>query len=138
MPTSTSPYFQHDADIGIIGRGTTLEQAFEAAAQAVFAIVTDLAQVQPSNTLTLEFEETDPELALVTWLNLLLGKAREQGMIFSRFHVQHQGSQWRAEAVGEKWRAGLERGVEVKGATLTMLSVKQSGTMWEARCIVDV
>lgn len=138
MPTSTSPYFQHDADIGIIGRGTTLEQAFEAAAQAVFAIVTDLAQVQPSNTLTLEFEEADPELALVTWLNLLLGKAREQGMIFSRFHVQHQGSQWRAEAVGEKWRAGLERGVEVKGATLTMLSVKQSGTMWEARCIVDV
>lgn len=138
MPTSTSPYFQHDADIGIIGRGTTLEQAFEAAAQALFAIVTDLAQVQPSNTLTLEFEEADPELALVTWLNLLLGKAREQGMIFSRFHVQHHGSQWRAEAVGEKWRAGLERGVEVKGATLTMLSVKQSGTMWEARCIVDV
>lgn len=138
MPTSSSPYFQHDADIGIIGRGTTLEQAFEAAAQAVFAIVTDLALVQPSSTLTLEFEETDPELALVTWLNLLLGKAREQGMVFSRFHVQHHGSQWRAEAVGEKWHAGLERGVEVKGATLTMLSVKQTGAMWEARCIVDV
>ncbi len=138
MPTSSSPYFQHDADIGIIGRGTTLEQAFEAAAQAVFAIVTDLALVQPSSTLTLEFEETDPELALVTWLNLLLGKAREQGMVFSRFHVQHHGSQWRADAVGEKWRDGLERGVEVKGATLTMLSVKQTGAMWEARCIVDV
>jgi SHS2 domain-containing protein len=138
MPTSFWSYFQHDADIGIIGRGATLEQAFEAAAQAVFAIVTDLALVQPSSTLTLEFEETDPELALVTWLNLLLGKAREQGMVFSRFHVQHHGSQWRAEAVGEKWRAGLERGVEVKGATLTMLSVKQTGAMWEARCIVDV
>lgn len=138
MPTSSSPYFQHDADIGIIGRGTTLEQAFEAAAQAVFAIVTNLALVQPSSTLTLEFEEADPELALVTWLNLLLGKACEQGMIFSRFHVQHHGSQWRAEAVGEKWHAGLERGVEVKGATLTMLSVKQTGAMWEARCIVDV
>ncbi len=138
MPIPAPQYFEHDADIGIIGRGATLEQAFEAAAQAVFAIVTDLTLVQPSSTLTLEFEEADPELALVTWLNLLLGKAREQGMIFSRFHVQHQGSQWRAEAVGEKWRAGLERGVEVKGATLTMLSVKQAGAMWEARCIVDV
>ncbi|MCX7184717.1 MAG: archease [Nitrosospira sp.] len=138
MPTSSSPYFQHDADIGIIGRGTTLEQAFEAAAQAVFAIVTDLTLVQPSSILTLEFEEADPELALVTWLNLLLGKAREQGMVFSRFHVQQHGSQWRADAVGEKWRDGLERGVEVKGATLTMLSVKQTGAMWEARCIVDV
>jgi len=138
MPTSSSSYFEHDADIGIVGRGTTVEQAFEAAAQAVFAIVTNLALVQPSSTLTIEFEEADPELALVTWLNLLLGKAREQGMIFSRFHVQHQDSKWRAEALGEKWRAGLERGVEVKGATLTMLSVKQAGAIWEARCIVDV
>lgn len=138
MPAQAPLYFEHDADIGIIGRGTTVEQAFEAAAQAVFAIVTNLDMVQPNSPLTIEFEEADPELALVTWLNLLLGKSREQGMIFSRFHVQHDGSKWRAEALGEKWHAGLERGVEVKGATLTMLSVKQTGAMWEARCIVDV
>ena len=138
MPAQAPLYFEHDADIGIIGCGTTVEQAFEAAAQAVFAIVTNLDLVQPSSTLIIEFEEADPELALVTWLNLLLGKSGEQGMIFSRFHVQHHGSKWRAEALGEKWHAGLERGVEVKGATLTMLSVKQTGAMWEARCIVDV
>lgn len=138
MPVQAPLYFEHDADIGIIGRGTTVEQAFEAAAQAVFAIVTNLDLVQTSSTLIIEFEEADLELALVTWLNLLLGKSREQGMIFSRFHVQHLGSKWHTEALGEKWHAGLERGVEVKGATLTMLSVKQTGTMWEARCIVDV
>jgi len=138
MPTPPPLYFEHDADTGIIGRGTTMEQAFEAAAQAVFAIVTNLDLVQPSSTLTIEFEEADPELALVTWLNLLLGKSHEQGMIFNRFHVQHHGNKWCAEALGEKWHAGLERGVEVKGATLTMLSVKQTGAMWEARCIVDV
>ena len=39
MPAQTSSYFEHDADIGIIGRGNTLEQAFETAAQAVFGIV---------------------------------------------------------------------------------------------------
>lgn len=138
MPTQSPLYFEHDADIGIIGRGTTVEQAFEAAAQAVFAIVTNLDTVQPGTALTIEFEEADPELALVTWLNLLLGRAREQGMVFSRFHVQRHGNKWRAEALGEKWHAGLERGVEVKGATLTMLSVKQAGAVWEARCIVDV
>ena len=138
MPIPSPQYFEHDADVGVIGRGKTMEQAFEAAAQAVFAIVTNLDLVQPSSTLMLEFEEADPELALVTWLNLLLGKSHEQGMIFSCFHVQHHGNKWRAEALGEKWHAGLERGVEVKGATLTMLSVKQTGAMWEARCIVDV
>jgi SHS2 domain-containing protein len=138
MPTQTSSYFEHDADIGIIGRGNTLEQAFETAAQAVFGIVTPLNKVKPQTSVKIEFEESDHELALVTWLNLLLGRARELGMVFSRFHVQRQDNLWSAEALGEKWREGLERGVEVKGATLTMLSVKQTGAMWEARCVVDV
>jgi SHS2 domain-containing protein len=131
-------YFEHDADIGIIGRGNTLEQAFESAAAAMFGVATDLDKVQPATRVTVEFEEGDTELALVTWLNQLLGKARESGMVFSRFHIQREGDQWSAEALGEKWHDGLERGVEVKGATLTMLSVKQTGAMWEARCIVDV
>jgi len=138
MPTQTSSYFEHDADIGIIGCGNTLEQAFETAAQAVFGIVTPLDKVQLHTSVKIEFEESDFELALVTWLNLLLGKARELGMVFSRFHVRHRENLWSAEALGEKWHEGLERGVEVKGATLTMLSVKQTGAMWEARCIVDV
>ena len=138
MLTQTPPYFEHDADIGIIGRGNTLEQAFETAAQAVFGIVTPLDKVQPQTSVKIEFEESDYELALVTWLNLLLGKARELGMVFNCFHVRHRENLWSAEALGEKWREGLERGVEVKGATLTMLSVKQTGAMWEVRCIVDV
>jgi SHS2 domain-containing protein len=131
-------YFEHDADVGIIGRGSTIEQAFEAAAQAVFAIMTDLDTVQPDTSVVFKFEEDDLELALVTWLNLLLGKARELGMVFCRFRIHRQGNLWHAEALGEKWHADLERGVEVKGATLTMLSVKQTGAMWEARCVVDV
>lgn len=138
MLAQSPPYFEHDADIGIIGRGATLEQAFEAAAQAVFGIMTSLEKVQSETTVAIEFEEEDRELALITWLNLLLGKARELGMVFGGFHLRRQGNQWQAEVSGEKWREGLERGVEVKGATLTMLSVKQGETMWEVRCIVDV
>jgi SHS2 domain-containing protein len=138
LPGLSQGYFDHDADIGIIGRGTTVEQAFEAAGQAVFGIVTNLDMVRPSTSVAIEFEEADPEFALVTWLNLLLGKARELGMVFCRFRVEHLGNHWRAEALGENWRPDLERGVEVKGATLTMLSVEKTGAMWQARCVVDV
>ena len=91
--------------------------------------MTDLDSIQSSATVTITFEEADLEFALVTWLNQLLGKAREQGLVFNRFHVQRSG---------DKWHAGLERGVEVKGATLTMLTVKQSGQKWVVRCVVDV
>lgn len=134
----SSSYFEHDADIGIIGRGLTIEQSFEAAAHAVFAIITNIEAVQPVVVVALEFEEADLELALVVWLNLILGKARELGMVFSHFYIQRQNDQWHAKAAGEKWHDGLERGVEVKGATLTMLAVKQTGPVWESRCVVDV
>jgi len=88
--------------------------------------------------VALEFEESDLELALVVWLNLILAKAREFGMVFSHFYLQRQNDHWHAKAAGEKWRDGLERSVEVKGATLTMLAVKQIGPIWESRCVVDV
>lgn len=131
-------YFDHDADVGVIGRGSTAAQAFEAAARATFAIMTDLGSVRPRLTVRLEFEEPDLDLALVTWLNRLLAAAREHGAVFGRFALQQHGSRWVGEASGESWAPHLERGVEVKGATLTMLSVGQRGGEWEARCVVDV
>lgn len=134
----SSAYFEHDADIGIIGRALTIEQSFEAAAQAVFAIITKLEQVQPMTAVIIEFAESDPEFALVTWLNLLLGKSHELGMVFSHFHIHRQDGRWQGKALGEQWRDDMERGVEVKGATLTMLSVTQIGPIWESRCVVDV
>lgn len=131
-------YFGHDADIGIIGRGASVEEAFETAAAAMFSIMTDLAGVRAARGVKIEFEEADTELALVTWLNALLAAAREHGMVFAVFHLERDGAVWRGSATGESWRDGLERGVEVKGATLTMLSVRQAQAGWEARCVVDV
>ena len=130
-------YFEHDTDIGLTGRGATLEEAFEAAA-GMFAIMTDLARVRCERTVTLAFEEADVELALVRWLNLLLATAREQRMVFAEFRLDHDGAVWRGAATGEAWRGDHERGVEVKGATLTMLRVEQRGGEWDARCVVDV
>jgi SHS2 domain-containing protein len=74
----------------------------------------------------------------VRWLNLLLGLSHEQGLVFSRFWIERDGVNWRGGASGEPWRRDLERGVEVKGATLTMLEVKESAAGWVARCVVDV
>ena len=131
-------YFDHVADMGIIGRGTLIQEAFENAATAVFAIMTDPAEIRPQASVAIEFEEADVELALVTWLNLLLGQARSRALIFGRFHLRRDGAHWSGTAEGEPWRAGLERGVEVKGATLTGLAVTQRNGIWEARCVVDV
>ena len=131
-------YFEHDADIGVIGRGPTLAAALEQAAAATFAIMADPAQVQVRLQVDFEFTETDPDYALVTLLNRLLAEARLQHAVFSRFQVRADGERWQVEAGGERWRSDLARGTEVKGATLTMLAVQPVRGGWEARCVVDV
>ena len=137
-PPRGDEYFDHDADVGIIGRGATLEEAFEAAARAMFAIMTEIGAVRGERSVTVDFEEADVELALVRWLNLLLGLSHEEALVFGRFWLERDGARWRGGASGEPWRRDLERGVEVKGATLTMLQVRQTEEGWEARCVVDV
>lgn len=131
-------YFEHDADIGVIGRGATLEEAFEGAAEAMFAIMVDAAQVRQLVQIAFAFAEEDLELALVTWLNRLLAEARQRGLVLGRFRLNRAAGQWLGEAWGAPWDANMERGTEVKGATLTMLRVGQVDGIWEARCVVDV
>ena len=138
-PRESGPYFEHDADIGIVGRGPTLERCLEAAARAVFAIMADPSAIAPEAELRVEFREPDPEFALVTWINLLLAAARERGLALCRFELAREsGDLWRGRAWGAPWREDQERGTEVKGATLTMLSVRPAAEGWEARCVVDV
>lgn len=134
----TENYFAHDADIGIIGRGDSLENCFTNIARVMFALMADIENIHQIQIITFEFEEADLELALVTWLNLLLLKAQEHHLIFGDFRLRREGNHWKAIVSGEPWRSNIERGIEVKGATLTMLSVKKIDNTWEARCIVDV
>jgi len=131
-------YFEHDADIGVIGRGATLEEAFVGAAEGMFAIMVNAAQVRPQVQLAFAFVEEDVELALVTWLNRLLAEARQRDLVLGRFRLNRAAGEWQGEAWGAPWDANMERGTEVKGATLTMLRVEQIDGTWEARCVVDV
>lgn len=131
-------YFDHDADIGIIGRGGSLEEAFVAAAEAVFAVMAEKPPERPEIRIAFDFEEEDVEFALIRWLNILIAYAQSRSLMLGRFGLRRDGAQWHAEAWGEAWAPGTARGVEVKGATLTMLRVEEQAGGWEARCIVDV
>lgn len=131
-------YFEHGADIGVIGRGATREAAFVEAARAMFAIMAQPAEVGAGVSVAVDFEEADPEFALVAWLNRLLAEARLHGAVFGRFELARDGAHYRGRAFGCKWNPQMARGTEVKGATLTALSVKQGAQGWEARCVVDV
>ncbi len=133
-------HFPHQADIGIRGLGPTKEQAFEQAALALTAVITNINKVEPEKKVEITCQAPDDELLLLDWLNGLLYEMDTRKMLFSSFEVQLDKNTLNAVAWGQKIDIQKHQPtVEVKGATYTELSVRQdeSGT-WIAQCVVDV
>jgi len=140
MATEHWENFPHEADMGVRGIGATLEQAFEQAALAMTAVVTDPASVTPATMIQLTCEAPDVELLLVDWLNALIFEMATRSMLFSRFKVRLEGQRLNADVWGEALDVARHHpAVEVKGATYTALEVaQQPDGGWLAQCVVDV
>jgi tRNA nucleotidyltransferase (CCA-adding enzyme) len=133
-------HFVHGADIGLEGRGSSLAAAFEQAALALTAVITDPRRVKGRQAVSIECEAPDLELLLVDWLNALIYEMAIDHMLFGRFSVTIKDRRLVATAWGETLDRGRHHpAVEVKGATYTQLSVTNDGYgTWTARCVVDV
>jgi tRNA nucleotidyltransferase (CCA-adding enzyme) len=133
-------HFPHQADMGVRGVGPTLAAAFEQAALAMTAIVTDPASVAPTMAVDIDCEAPDNELLLVDWLNALILEMAARHMLFSRFEVSLDGHRLHATAWGEAVDVEKHQpAVEIKGATYTELKVdKDESGEWLAQCVVDV
>jgi hypothetical protein len=57
-------YFDHDADTGVIGRGATLQEAFEHAAEATFALMCDPMTVERRESIAFDFAAYGAGLAV--------------------------------------------------------------------------
>lgn len=133
-------HFAHGADIGVRGRGATQAEAFAAAAVGLTAVVVDPWQVRPLESVRVECAMTDRGLLLYEWLNSLVFLMATRRMLFSRFDVRIVGDKLEADAWGESVDIARHApAVEVKGATLTELAVRQEPDgRWLAQCVVDV
>ena len=133
-------HFAHGADIGVRGRGATPAEAFAQAATAVTAVVTDPSRVRPQVAVRMQCQAPDLEMLLFEWLNTLVYQMATRCMLFAAFDVRIEGDRLEAVARGE----GVDvlrhaPAVEVKGATLTELAVRQGPEGdWTAQCVVDV
>ena len=138
--TARWEHFPHQADIGVRGLGATLAEAFEQAALALTAVITDLAIVEPKEMIRLACMAPNAELLLVDWLNSLNFEMITRNMLFSRFEVHLEENHLTAQAWGEALDTARHRpAVEVKGATYTALKVvQQPDGGWLAQCVVDV
>lgn len=133
-------HFPHEADMGVRGLGSTLNEAFEQAALALTAVVTDPTKVNATEIVEITRQAPDHELLLVDWLNALIFDMATRKLLFSRFEVYINNHVLSARAFGERIEAARHQpAVEVKGATYTALRVgRESNGEWIAQCVVDV
>lgn len=132
-------HYEHGADVGVRGFGATKAQAFEQAALAMTAAITDPAAVLVRDKVSLCCEAPDDELLLAEWLNALVYEMAARKMLFSEFRVRLDGARLAGDAWGEPVDAERHHpAVEVKGATYTTLRVARHGDGWLAQTVVDV
>mgnify|MGYP003494344247 CR=1 FL=1 len=94
-------HFEHGADIGVRGFGASVAEAFEQAALALTAVITDPATVRPLERVQVQCEAPDNELLLAEWLNALVYEMATRGLLFSRYAVRLESDGLSGEAWGE-------------------------------------
>jgi SHS2 domain-containing protein len=132
-------HFSHAADMGVRGIGATKAEAFEQAALAMIAVITDPGLVEAREMVQIDCEASDDELLLVDWLNGLIYEMSAHKMLFARFAVVLDDGRLHGRAWGEPIDLGRHQpAVEVKGATYTALRVASENGAWVAQTVVDV
>lgn len=132
-------HFPHDADVGVRGFGAAPAEAFEQAALALTAVVTDIA-VAPKISVAVSCQASDLEALFVEWLNAIVYEMAVRKMLFSRFAVRIAGTRLEGTLWGEPVDVLRHApACEPKGATYTALKVAADDKgVWQAGCIVDV
>jgi len=133
-------HFPHGADIGIRGRGGTMDEAFAQAGLALTAIMCDPASVRALKSVEIACQAPSADLLFVDWLNAIVYEMATRRMLFSEFDARIQGTGLRARLGGEPVDVARHQpAVEVKGATFTELRVaREPDGRWVAQCVVDV
>ncbi len=136
----TFEIIEHTADIGIIARGATLVEAFEAAAEGMFSLMVDPGTVENRAWIERTVEADDHEGLLVAWLNDLLAVLNIEAFLPVVFVVDQISSErLRATVHGEPVDTDRHRfRRDIKAATYHMVEVKQVDGGWTARVIFDV
>ena len=137
-------FLPHMSDVFIEAYGSTLEEAFENAALAMFEVMTDTSKVEPSMEESVEADGFDKQSLLYNWLEKLLVLFETRMMLCSKFKIEkieHEGEEYRLKAKvwGEEFDPGKhEQRVGVKAVTYHMMSIDEKDGRWVLRFILDI
>jgi SHS2 domain-containing protein len=137
-------FLEHTADVYVRAHGEKMWDAYENAALAMFETMTDTSKVAQTVEEDFEVEAEDQYALLYNWLETLLVKSETQGMIYSRFVVEHwqetpEGFKFEAKIFGEKFnpKKHLQK-VGVKAITYHLMMVIRESDKVTLEFILDI
>lgn len=132
------------ADVGFTAWGATLDECFQAAAQATLAsMVADPDSVKRRERRVVHVDHEDRELGLLRFLEELIFYKDAEGLYLhaTQVHVEQRDESWKIDAVleGEPIDpARHELTGDVKAVTVHRLRVEPIGSGWRATVVLDV
>jgi SHS2 domain-containing protein len=131
-------YEDGGSGIGVRGFGDTAADAFEQAALALTATMTDPQGVSSRERVVIRCEAPTDDLLLATWLDAVRSRMKSSRMLFSRFEVWLDGTRLTAHAWGEPMNPDRhELRLQVKGARADTPHVARHGEGWMAQAIME-
>ncbi|XRO75954.1 archease [Methanocaldococcus sp. 28A] len=135
-------YFETTADLGVIAKGKTLEEAFKEGAKGLYNIMVDIDKIDKKEKIEFELTGEDLEELLYNFLNELLFYTDVEGLVFNDFDIKiEKNDKYRLKctAYGEKINKEKHNiKEEVKAVTYHKMEIKQEDDGWNIRFIVDL
>ena len=144
MPTPGFTLLPHTTDAYIQATGSTLEEALEFAAMALFDTMCDLKSISTEHVETVKVTAPDEVTLLHNWLESLLLKFELEHKVFSKFKVTlDRKLPNRIQAIAKAYGETYERRkhgakVEVKAVTLHKIEVVHADDEAIIRFILDL
>ncbi|HEX5647392.1 MAG TPA: archease [Nitrospira sp.] len=131
------------ADLAFEAEGDSVEELFRAATRALLETLADPATVGATWEQQVTKVEADPADLLFEWLSDIVYWKDAAGVVFhdAKLSVRQKGSTWILAAVlrgASVDQAAQTLRSDVKGITKHLYDVRQEGTRWYARVVVDV
>ncbi|MBU8934529.1 MAG: archease [candidate division Zixibacteria bacterium] len=133
-------FLEHTADVIVRASGDNLEEAFAAAGEAMFALITDISSIEPVKEISIEIESPDRNSLLVRFLSELILIHEVDLMLFREIDVTlRDDNQLTAVGYGERFDPNRhEPGLHVKAVSYHMLEIAEETDKAWVQVLFDV
>jgi SHS2 domain-containing protein len=131
------------ADIAFEAEGESVEEVCRGATQALLESMANPATVSGGWERVIERSNADPSMLLFDWLSEVVYWKDAAGVVFREapLTLTREGDVWllRAHLIGAPVdQQAQELHADVKGVTKHLYELKQTGSCWKVRVVLDV